>query len=389
MKLKSLIMFSAAALAFAACSNDNEGVSTSNLEGTAVVKVNIQLDGNNTRVVTPGTPVEGNDLDEKPVLIQENGIVITLTAAVGGTTQTFSSVADANANCRFEGVRNPQSISVSINGGKEEDLVLTEVYNTGLYAKMYDETTSFVESKQTTTVGDETDIPLYTATLTPEHETALLEFSGIKHVEGMTSDGKITAGSDFCDTDCLFETINLYGLFLNNIKLGENTETTSYASWSTATAEDANPCYAIIGSTEEPLGDNFKQNKVWPDNGLCYSFNVFEGLPSLTLCFGNIDFKDNVLVSWTPVEVGKGYASVGRYKLSTTATKDVTAAMMGDTDGDGYINEFMPGFVYRFTDLRVYDEAVGPTPLGGQDVVIEAEVVVEPWILVSGTVEWN
>ena len=51
-------MFSAAALAFAACSNDNEGVSTSNLEGTAVVKVNIQLDGNNTRVVTPGTPVE-------------------------------------------------------------------------------------------------------------------------------------------------------------------------------------------------------------------------------------------------------------------------------------------------------------------------------------------
>ena len=43
MKLKSLIMFSAAALAFAACSNDNEVISTQPTEGTTTVSVKLNM----------------------------------------------------------------------------------------------------------------------------------------------------------------------------------------------------------------------------------------------------------------------------------------------------------------------------------------------------------
>ena len=386
MKLKSLIMFSAAALAFAACSNDNEGVSTSNLEGTAVVKVNIETEG--TRAVAPTNPVGGDDWTERPVEV--NSITLTLIAGTGGGSVTFTKgteegqVADPEAAAekyQFTGVRNPQSMTISINAGAES-MTLDQVYNTSLAAPMY--ATSNVFTENGTAIVEDESLPLYQVNLQPAHKTALLEFSDIKHVDAPNSE---TACSD-----CTFETINICGLFLNNVRLSEaNQNLGTYASWTAAQA--GAPTYSVIADdpdTDNVVENNFKlANGVWPGAGLCYPYNIFPGEPTLVVCFDNITIADGKQVTWNPVN--GGYASVSRYKVNLPEDNehaDWVEAL--DLDDNGYLQSgFKAGYVYRFTDLNIYDEAIGPTVEGGEDVVVEAVITVVPWRLVSGTVEWN
>lgn len=379
MKLKSLIMFSAAALAFAACSNDNEVIGNPDLEGTAVVKVNILTDAA-TRAVEPSAPVSGADWTIQDVDIES--IEVTLTAGVGGDTKTFSSVAEAN-EYQFTGVRNPQSMTVVINHGKQ-DMSLEEVYNTKLAAPMYASSNEFTQHGTVKVEGE--DLPLFQVNLKPAHKTALLEFSDIKHVASKDSEAA-------CN-DCTFETINICGLFLNNIKLSETAASaTHYASWAAASAQGAAPTYSVIADdplTEDVVENDFKlANGVWPAAGQCYSYNVFPGNPILTVCFNNITAADGKQLTWNPVN--GGYASVSKYKIDLSSeNKNAEWIEELELDENGYLkNGFKAGYVYRFKDLNIYDTAIGPTVDGGQDVVVEAVIEVEPWKLVSGTVEWN
>lgn len=370
MKLKSLIMFSAAALAFAACSNDGESVSTSELDGTAVVKVNIVTEPT-SRVVEATEPVDGSDWTTQSVEIKK--ITLTLVAGTGGGSVNFTSEAEAEAY-QFTGVRNPQSMTVSINDG-EESMTLKQVYNTSLAAPMYDTSSNFVESGTTTVNGE--DLPLYKVTLEPKHKTALLEFSDIKHVE---------AGSTDACTDCTFATINICGLFLNNVLLSENGQETGYfQSWTAAQNSEDAPTYSVIDTNN----DFMSEGGVWPVSGLCYPYNIFPGEATLVVCFDNITIASGKQITWDPTN--GGYASVSRYKVNLPSDDQYADWVEDlDLDSNGYLQSgFKAGYVYRFTDLNIYDEAIGPTVDGGEDVVVEAVVTVNDWKLVSGTVEWN
>lgn len=57
-------------------------------------------------------------------------------------------------------------------------------------------------------------------------------------------------------------------------------------------------------------------------------------------------------------------------------------------DEKGYLTKFMAGYVYKFKDLVVPDEAFGPTPEGGEDAKVIATVTITEWNIVNGTVEW-
>lgn len=380
MKLTKSLFLAFAGLGLFACSNedvaDNNGV-----DGNATVTVSVNPQGliSNSRAVTD--PITGVQGDTQPVDVQS--IVVKLTAGVGADEKTFSSMDDLEAgnNVTFNGVRNPSKVEVFINGGKADNWTLAEFYqggHTGLKAPMYGvaEGNDF----QVTTDGEENTV--YNVTVTPKHETALLEFSGIKHED----DG---AG-------CIFDAINFEGLFLNHVRLTENEDNYFGGDGMTAVEDFQDvqalsyiiPTYDVIANDDQ----NFlTAGKAWPETGKCYSYNVFPAasidLPILTLCFSDIEMKATHV--WGNAD-GKGFATVKEYKLNNTDNlTEEQLEEMGATKTDPVIKRFAAGYVYKFTGLIVADENIGTTIEGGDDAKLIATVEVLPWTIAEGTVTWN
>lgn len=375
MKISKSLFLAFAGLGLFACSNedvaDNGGV-----QGEAIVNVKISTDESRSLAnSTTGTGV-------KQVEIQT--LTLSLSASVGSKSVTFpirtvedakeaglegeaydelsdvyfSKLPLAQANeYHFTGVYQPTSLSVSVNGGKSANYQLTEVYNTGLAAKMFDEVTIGADMYDAAT-------KTYTVVLEPEHRTALLEFSEIKHV-------------DEDQSLCWFKTIKFDGLFLNNVQKTENDENsylTNVSNWEEAKV--GAPTFDVAEGNMQ-----FHQlGAIWPaEDGKCYAYNVFpssgNNMPVLTLCFSNISLQDYA-GEWVGEKDENGYfgyATVNKYV---------------DQNG-AEITEFAPGYVYRFTGLSVPDKAIGSTIEGGGSSIVVASVVVLPWTIVDGTVEWN
>ena len=365
MKLNKFFMLGLAGLAFAACSSDDE-VSSAGLDGDAVVRVNIVTAGS-TRAVD--TPVAGEDLSGQAVVVKS--VKLILTAEKGGDTKDFSSLDQINNPEKpviFEGVRNPSKLEVFINGGKAENLTLQEVVETGLAAPMYAAKTGAEFGEPVDEKSNGKTVKTYKVTLNPQHETALVEFSGIKH-------------ADHQGKPCAFKTITLDGIFMDNIQTAEGGDRATYESWELA--KKGAPTFEVINE------DFMTPDKVWPaaveQQAKCYAYNMFPGTcASLVLAASNITANDGFDALLT-----NGYARVARYKLDVTKMTSEQKQALGAND-EGYITEFKAGYVYRIKDIVVPDEAWGPTPAGGEDVnVLVVEVTVNPWKLVSGTVEWN
>lgn len=375
-------MLGLAGLAFAACSSDDE-VTSAGLDGDAVVRVNIVTAGSTRAVDDPITDVNGDNKQDVEIDPQK-GIVITLVAEQGGTIQRFESVADAEGYV-FKNVRNPKSISVSINGGTEEELKFKDIHNVGLKAPMFASTTNFgVPTEVENPDKDNAKIKQYTVNLTPEHKLALVEFSNIKHID-TDVEGK--------PIECAFKTINLNGVFLNEIKETESTPELLFTAWTGDNSAKANNADQYLDSQKQMIfekigknGENFiEDGKQWPETGKCFAYNIIgKTTPKLTLSFNNIatkpgyDFYNGLT---------EGYAVVKRYKLNNVPEEFRKEL---DLEVGDYIKTFKPGFVYRINEINVPDRAIGPSIKGGEDVqILVATVTVHPWKLVSGTVEWN
>lgn len=82
MKLRSFIMFSAAALAFAACSNEEDFGTSAAIEGEATIRVNI-AEPALSRVI----PVADYTTSEE---VDLNSIKLVLTAQQGGAEKVFN-----------------------------------------------------------------------------------------------------------------------------------------------------------------------------------------------------------------------------------------------------------------------------------------------------------
>lgn len=364
MRLNKYFMLGLAGLAFAACSNDDDVTDLS--ENGAMVKVNINTSAQ-TRTKNPST--SGDDGNTVEVEVEKVTLTLTAGQVSGSGSVTFTTDGEKSAlekanDYVFTGVRNPSKLEVSINDGKAAAWALMDVFNVGLKTPMYAAETDFGTP---TRIEGQPDT--YNVEFTMQHELALLEFSNIKHVE--------TSGNP-----CYFTTINFDGLFMNNIQLTEGTTNLGkYTDWVNASNENAAPTFDKIADADK----NFKEEgKVWPASG-CYAYNIFPGLPKLTLCFSDIVVSEGKI--WSNVNK-KGYATVEKYKLNLTGLTDAQKKDLG-VDGEGYISEFKAGYVYRINKIDVNDEAIGPTIEGGEDVNIVAEITATPWTLVSGTVDWQ
>lgn len=370
-------MLGLAGLAFAACSSDDE-VTSAGLDGDAVVRVNIVTAGS-TRAVTD--PVGGNDFDTK--VVEVNKIRLKLTAGTGGGDITFENGTEGKTAMQqakehvFTGVRNPQKMEIFINDGAEK-MELNQVINTKLAAPMYASTDAkdfkLVLPEQS---GDKNyTVKTYEVTLKPQHKTALLEFSGIKHAED--------------NATCAFAKMTFKGIFMNKIAESEKNLDgfTNFKDWNEVIAKGLDGTYVWDEIKDDT--DFLTSTEAWPKDNKCYAYNVFgntKTLPILTLYFDGIETKPGFDFFHGATT---GYAAVAKYKLNVDGMSEADQTALGVSDKDPYVKKFVPGYVYRINNIVVPDSAIGPTPAGGEDVnVLVVEVTVNPWKLVSGTVEWN
>lgn len=401
MKTKSLLL-AFAGLGLFACTNEDLNVGGNGIDGS-IVSVNIITDTSVSRVGNgdfekPSTG--GTSGTTKPVDVKT--LMLKLEAGQGGKEVYFPITTPADANrfgltgedydaeddeyfsktaveqanlYKFTGVRQPTKMILSINGGTERQMNLPSVVSVGLASPMYSSVnilaSMYNDAEKT-----------YKVPMKPEHRLALLEFSGISHLD--------EDGAD----KCWFSQIYFSGLFLNKIKVVENEnpiDPNAITNWDAARMTYT--CHEIADD-EGHVGDDFKASGAkWPsESNNCYAYNIFpasgDQLPVLTLYFTKIKMAEGK-GQWagvTTTDGGIGYATVKTYKLTNASPELKSALEVGD---DNIINSFKPGYVYRFTNLAVPDKAIGGGINGGEDVNVVAEVEVLPWTLVDGTVEWN
>lgn len=368
MKTKSLLL-AFAGLGLFACTNEDlkNGVA----DGNAVVSVKID-EPTLSRAIDESIYSSATD-------VTLNSIELVLTAQTGGAKMKFTPNEDEARNAflnrvkeyQFEGVRNPSKMEVFINTEKSSGWTLTDVLNTNLAEPLYASSTNFISKGDTD--GDQIDE--YEVTLAPAHTVARLEFGGIKHIH--------TASKP-----CMFATINIDGIFMNNVAGATN----GITNW--ATAQTNTPVHSVIGTEDEPV--EFAEEQTWPAGDKCYGYNILpvtEGeLPVLTVCFSNITI-DKSKPEYSGVIWGNtdkfGYATVKNYKLSGTDANNETYKTAFGVGEDGIITKFPAGYIYQVKSLEIPDEAIGTTITGGEDVHVYAVVTVNPWTIVQGSVEWN
>lgn len=348
MKLTKSLFLAFAGLGLFACSNE-EVVDNGAIDGDATVTVKI------ADVISraPATSTTGANNDKIPVVIRKAKLI--LEAATGGNELDITQeLNESNNQFTFSQVRNPTKLTLVINDGQESGLVLENVVNTGLEEPLYASTTQFTPTSETE----------YTATLQPEHRLARLQFSGLEFE---------TAGSSYTS-------LRLDGIYLNGaitvegetdkLIANESGAWTTVESWTAPVYDAINKIVIGAGAEAGP----------WPSTG-CYAYNILPNgsdLPKLTVCFSD---------AVQPNVVGAGiyrYARVATYKVEGNDFSGLAGV-----EENGTITEFVPGYIYNITKLKMADEDLGPTPEGGKDITLTATVTVEPWTLINGTVEWQ
>lgn len=325
MKLTKSLFLAFAGLGLFACSN--EDVADNGIKGDATVGIHI---------AGVASRAEGT----QAVDVETVTVTLSASSATQGLTQTFTSIDDANG-FKWTEVRNPRSITVSVNNGKPADQTYTiqEVQKDNYAAPLYGTTSSY-------TTSNDNGTPLYTYSLELENTTiARVEFSEISH-----------GTKDHASLGCYFSQINWNGVFLNNIKAVSNEGPTNYESWDKAVLKTS-----IEGSF---MG-------AWASSST-YAWNVFPGTPTLTFSFKNIELANGVEGGNTFVD-GNGYAAVTGYV----------------TEEGEPITSFEAGKIYKITGIVIEDSYIGGTVDPTKPVNVQAVVTIQDWSTVNGTVTWN
>lgn len=326
MKLSKGLFLAFAGLGLFACSN--EDVNEGGINGDATVGVHI-------------SGVASRADGTEPVDVNTITVTLTASSAEQNLSQTFETIDEANS-FKWTKVRNPRSITVSVNGGKDdsESYTIQEVQKDDYTAPLYGTTSTY------TTASDMDGTPLYTYSLTLTNTTiARVEFSNISHGQDQHE-----------NLGCYFSTINWNGIFLNNIKESSNGSEQTYTSW-----DDVN---VVLKKTIEGSFLNWASTTT-------YAWNIFPGTPTLTFSFKDITLANGV--SGNTFVDGNGYAAVTGYKT---------------TDGTP-ITSFEAGKIYRITGIEIEDSYIGGTVDPTKPVNVQAVVTITDWSVVSGTVTWN
>lgn len=401
MKLTKSLFLAFAGLGLFACSNEDLTDNGAPIDGDAMVSVKINL----PRVLEQGRSGSGIQATGEtsqttgqttPLIV--NSITVTLHAAAGdklvqsytlngGSSNNFTFSNGRTGTITFTGVRNPQSIEVSVNGGTANALTLGQIKTAGLAAPLHkivltSDTDSSDGNGFTWNSGSKT----YTAVVTPEPRYARLEISEISHAAPAAGES------------CIFSAATIAGVFLDNLITTEGGAVSvnvaaNKSIWSAINTDTyASPTWSTINS------DFLEISAQWPkDEGQCYAYSLFgDELPKLVFVIDGqgLAFTNNTVPMPDYTSGDDIYATVSKYKMNVSGLSDWAtnkAAYMSKygVDESGYFTSFKDGCIYKISDIAIPDKAWGTTPAGGSNVTVEAIVNVLAWNVVEGTVDWN
>lgn len=349
--LKSLFML-CAGLSFCACSSDNEPQLP---EGSGAVTVKIASPLTRT-VMSPYGAVEVADGD------------VTVTLYCGNPLSKHSSVTiDTSTGevAKFWDVVDPKLVTASIHGGlaPEASIALEGKGNYGnidLYqmapdgnVPAYGETNAFTPTANSETHEGQS-YQMYSAEIEMQVPFARLEF---------------TIGRS--DADSGFETLELGGVYLDNLLLsGEATTPTNtkhpddvnFAGFTTTAKTTDSPLYDTA-----PAGFSFTEKSVVaPTDGKVYAYNIFPATTVGDMPIFKVWFKN---ATDTPQVLPYQYAIIAQY---------------------GDLSSFEAGNIYKITAGGLTDANIIPTE-DGDPALYGVNVTVEKasWTVVEKNATWQ
>lgn len=395
MKLKSLIMFSAAALAFAACSNDEDVMNGSSFDGPGAVSVKITT-ADLTRMAGAATADGAVNIDGTlTVTLKGKKTPTSATEDYVETIMIDAADVDQDTKLTFWNIATPTSLTVSINGGVknysegEWSGSLADLQVPAASVPAYGETTTFTPTTQTgtpdmskdngdgTSVGEGTEqgateadvnsvYQLYTATVKMAIPVARLEVSNIMHVTH--------AGPDAEPADvCMFTKLVASGAYMDKVASfgGQYQFAQNEASYTNGSAAVNYTYDGIHGYSDEegeasPLKDAIADQSFLGGETLVgpYTYNFFVNgtNPIFKLYFSEAE--------------GEGVIEP-RYAMITSYT---------DEAGDPVT--FEAGHIYRIKDATLYDKNILGDEEGNTLWGVEVTVVEATWEIVDIEADW-
>ena len=398
MKLSKGLFLAFAGLGLFACSNEDVTENGAPIDGDAMVTVKINLprvleqgrSGSGIQATGETTATTG---ETTPLTV--NSITVTLHAAAGDNLEqsytvsggsndfTFSNSNGKTGTITFTGVRNPQSIEVSVNEGTAANLTLAQINEASLAAPLHK-----VVNVGATGDGNKftwnSEEKKYIAEVTPEPRYARLEISEISHAAPAAGES------------CIFSAATIAGVFLDNLITTEGGVVSVNVSgdktiWNNiGQSTYASPTWSTIGL------DFLASGAKWPATpGTCYAYSLFgDKLPKLVFVIDGegLVFTNNTVPMPDYTSGSDIYATVSNYKINKPADweakKDEYMSKYG-VDDNGYFTSFKDGYIYKISNIAIPDKAWGTTPAGGSNVEVDAIVTVLAWNVVEGTVDWN
>lgn len=382
MKLtKSLFMLCAAGLSLCACNSDDD---VAQLEGLGAVEVTIVPP---TTRATIGTT--GNN-DEKVAVTGD--VYVTLTATTGGGTIKIDADDFTTSEIvKFWNVTNPTKVEVSMNGGvaNYDNINITEKSTKTTYNVGFGNTT-IQETKTIDMQAAPASIPVYGVatsdggglTLTSDVETN--EGKSYKMWKATIKPeipvARLEVSVTRTSASTVFSTLNVAGVYLDNIKpTGATQHTNYYSSKDAAYNAQSNPTGTATGVSAAILEDPYEQAVSFntsgariPESGKVFAYNFYGSdesgkVPQFKIYFTNA-------ASSTQTIPAKQYAIISSYKLTA--------------DGEPIALE--NGHIYRVKDIILSDLNVQPDE-SGADLAYAVSVVVEQaeWTIKDVTGVWD
>ena len=334
MKISKYFMVAAASIMMFGCAKNDENKPNLADEGPVALTINIADPQLGSKAAVPGTTAVAIDYDE---------VTVTLNATNGGGVRTITK-QEATDGYTFWDVEGPQSVEVSINGGKASYTDLTDFGSdvAATNVPVYGMSSDFQYAGTATNTGNNTEYNLYKIEVMAQIPVARLELSGIKHVT---------------HEDCWYSAITF-----DKIELLNAPDAATFNSENGVFV--ATPGESDVLSEDIPAEGNDFKTYTFPESGKCYAFNMFAGMPTLRFTFTR-STADGA------INEQEAYAVVKTFK-----------------DDSGEIISFEAGKIYQITDIQIADESITPDPDGNTLVAVKVTVNVADWSIVNTTVEF-
>lgn len=381
MKFSKSLFLAFAGLGLFACSNEEVVENNQLPEGVGAVTINIQSPAM-SRAIEDGT--------SKTTVPVKGDITITLAAETGaGEINLSAEQLGKQSSVTFWNVKNPTSITVTMNGGKNSYASDAPTAFSGDPAAVpaYGYTNSFTLSSTTASPGkkggadyetgansgdENKTYQLYTASVKLAIPVARLEVSGIQHI----ITGKHEVGTE--DGKCAYKKLTIAGVYLDNVYATGAGVTYASGAFPCATGALTDYSYdgthgtgtAAILKDAATVTDFLTANQTWPEtDGKAYAYYFYgadgaDKLPKFKIYFSESESQD----ATSPLPAPR-YAMITSYKQTSE-------------NGGGQITKFEPGHIYRITSAKLTDENIigdegGNTLYGVEVTVEEAEWEVE------------